>query len=189
MLVEKRRLVLSGPWSRQVHPWSSLVYSQTSSCSVTNRIYDNPCTVEKRHPIFLGPEQVQLQTSSCSVTNRIFFITLAPPQVHFGLAATCSSVRAPLAFAGSVGRSIQQATAAESSAGAVGLLYCGAAAASQPSNNGGDRSAVLYRIHLMYVGNPSKFSWFERWSAGLAFPAHGSLDQSGAPNLDHRRKG
>ena len=72
MLVEKRHLVLSGPWSRQVHPWSSLVYSQNSSCSVTNRIYDNPCTVEKLHPILLGPEQVQLQTSSCSVTNRIF---------------------------------------------------------------------------------------------------------------------
>ena len=101
MLVEKRHLVLSGPWSRQVHPWSSLVYSQTSSCSVT---------------------------------NRIFFITLAPPQVHFGLAATCSSVRAPLAFAGSVGRSIQQATAAESSAGAAGLLLrrsCGQPAEQQ----------------------------------------------------------
>ena len=134
MLVEKRHLVLSGPWSRQVHPWSSLVYSQTSSCSVTNRIYENPCTIEKLHPILLGPEQVQLQTSSCSVTNRIFFITLAPPQVHFGLAATCSSVRAPLAFAGSVGRSIQQATAAESSAGAAGLLLrrsCGQPAEQQ----------------------------------------------------------
>ena len=116
-------------------------------------LYENPCTVEKLHPILLGPEQVQLQTSSCSVMSRItfFLITLAPPQVHFGLAATCSSVRAPLAFAGSVGRSIQQATAAESSAGAAGLLLrrsCG-----QPAEQQRRRSKKRLCIHLMLTGS------------------------------------
>ena len=154
MLVEKRHLVLSGPWSRQVHPWSSLVYSQTSSCSVTNRIYDTATLALSRNFILFCLVQNRSSCKLRPVLSRIafFLITLAPPQVHFGLAATCSSVRAPLAFAGSVGRSIQQATAAESSAGAAGLLLrCGAAAASQPSNNGGgDRSAVPY---------PSNVSW------------------------------
>ena len=129
------------------------------------------CTVEKLRPILLGPGRSSRKLRPVLSRIAFFLIALAPPQVHFGLAAMCSSVRAPLAFAGSVGRSIQQATAAESSAGAAGLLpqaettamrrSCGQ---RQPSSCEQQRRRSICCIvpypSIMYVGNPSKFSWF-----------------------------
>ena len=118
------RSILGPVWSiRKLRPVLSRIAFMITLALSRNFILF--CLVQNRSSCKLRP-----------VLSRIafFLITLAPPQVHFGLAAMCSSVRAPLAFAGSVGRSIQQATAAESSAGAAGLLLrrsCGQPAEQQ----------------------------------------------------------
>ena len=140
--------------ARSIHGPDWQVYSQTSSCSVTNCIYDDPCTVEKLHPVLLGPRQVQSQTSRAGPDAN--FVLFCSHESHFLITLTPLVISGWRPRARSAPRLLSLAASGDQSSKpqrrsplpALRVYYCDAAQL-RPASRATTAAAIdlLYRIH------------------------------------------